>query len=191
MKNPTDLMQRILTDTTAQRIIDYVSPIYGQSEVALWIYEAIGKALSGAVEIAEALKGEGVASASTLLLKAWERYYRIPTDPSQTVSQRQQKIAAKIRLRGPLNPHVLAGAISAALGGVPVEITEHIGPHTFLVNIREVVPSIQPAVAVLERRKPAHLIYEIQVATETVAESDIKIAIAQTHAEYYRVEVQQ
>lgn len=191
MRNPTELMQLILQNKTAQQIIDWVSPIYGESYVGLWIYEVIGETMSEIVDIAEALKVEGNPATSVLLLDYWEDYYKIPRDPTLNTEQRQARIIAKIRQRGPLNPTVLAQMVSAALGGVPVDITENIAKNTFLVNIREVVESINPAVAVLEQRKPAHLIYQIRVATQTVTDAEIKTAIAITHAERFKVEVEQ
>lgn len=191
MRQPTELMLKILQSPTAQQIIDWVSPIYGESYVALWIYEAIGEVLQEIEEIAEKLKTEGNPLTAELLLDEWEDYYRIPRDPTLTTAQRQQRIVDLIRMRGPCNPTVLANAVSVALGGVPVEITENIAKNTFLVNIREVIDSINPVVAVLEQRKPAHLIYQIQVATQTVSNAEIKTAIAITHAERYKVEVQQ
>ena len=120
----------------------------------------------------------------------WEQQYGIPENSSLTIDQRRAILIAKIQDRGPINPTRLAAAISAALGGVQVDITERTGQNKFKVNIREVVPSILPAVAVIEQKKPAHLIYDIQVATQTVAEADIQIAIAMTRAELFRVEVQ-
>ena len=42
MNHQTELMRSILKNQKAQEIIDYVSPIYGNSYVGLWIYEAIG-----------------------------------------------------------------------------------------------------------------------------------------------------
>lgn len=191
MRNPTDMMLQILKNKISQKIIDYVSPIYGDSYVGLWIYEAIGTALDELVTICEKLKNEGALSTTDLLLDEWEKHYRLPYDPTLTKDQRRQKIIAKRQMRGPLNPTVLENAVSAALGGVPVEITENYAKNTFLVNIREVVDSINPAIAVLEERKPAHLIYQIRVATQTVSNADIKTAIAITRAEKFRVEVQQ
>lgn len=191
MRNPTDQMLKILQNELAQEIIDYVSPIYGESYVGLWIYEAIGKVMQEVKDIFIKLKTEGNPVTADLLLSEWENYYRIPSDQTLTKEQRQQRIVNLIRMRGPCNPTVLADAVSVALGGVPVEITENKAKNTFLVNIREVVDSINPVVAVLEQRKPAHLIYQIQVATQTVSTADIKTAIAVTHAERFNVEVLQ
>lgn len=189
MRNPTELMKSILTNELAQKMIDYVSPIYGNSYVGLWIFQAIGFVLSDVVAIAEQLRYETNASTADLLLDYWEKQYGLPADSSLTKEQRRQRIINKKHSRGPCNRVRLTEAVSNALGGVEVEITENIAQNTFLVNIREVVPSLVPAVAVIERMKPAHLIYQIRVATQTVSDADIKVAIAMTHSEQYKVEV--
>ena len=191
MRYKTELMSRILTSKTAQRIIDYVSPIYGNSYVGLWLFQAIGVALDKVCEIAERLKYETNPATADLLLDYWEREYAIPTDTSLTKEQRQAKILAKTQTHGPVTPAKLSAAVSAALGGVEVDITENVDKNTFLVNIREYVPSIDPAVYVLEKMKPAHQIYRIRVATQMVTDAEVNIAIAMTHTEQYRVEVLQ
>lgn len=191
MRYQTELMRSILTNETAQKIIDYVSPVYGNSYVGLWIFQAIGTALGEVCAIAEQLCYETTPATADLLLDYWERQYGIQTDSSLTKEQRRARIMAKIQSHGPVNPARLSAAVSAALGGVEVTITENVARNTFRVNIREYVESIVPAVAVIERMKPAHLIYQVQVTTQTVAEADLKVAIAMTHAENYRVEVLQ
>ena len=72
-----------------------------------------------------------------------------------------------------------------------MDITENVAKNTFLVNIRDYVPSITQAVAMLERMKPADQTYQIRVAARMVTDAEIKLAIAMTHAEQYRVEVLQ
>lgn len=191
MRYQTELMRSILTNETAQQIIDYVSPIYGDSYVGLWLFQAIGVALDEVCKIAEQLKYETNPATADLLLDYWEREYGLATDTSLTKEQRRTKILAKTQTRGAASPSRLSTAVSAALGGVEVDITENVDKNTFLVNIREHVPSMVPAVAVLERMKPAHLIYQIRVATQTVSTAEIKVAIAMTHAEQYKVEVLQ
>lgn len=191
MRNPTELMKSILTNETAQKMIDYVSPIYGNSYVGLWFFQAMGVVLSELCTIADQLRYETNVSTADLLLDYWEKQYGLPTDSSLTKEQRRERIIAKKQSLGPCTPARLSAAISAVLGGVKVEITENVAPNTFLVNIRELVPSIVPAVAVVERMKPAHLVYQIRVVTQTIADADIKVAIAMTHAEQYKVEVLQ
>ena len=189
MRYQTELMRHILTDETAQKIIDYVSPIYGESYVGLWLFQAIGVALGEVCRIAEQLKYETNPATADLLLEYWEREYAVASDSSLTKEQRRAKLIAKTQSRGPANPARLSDAVSAALGGVEVDITENVDLNTFLVNIRESVPSIAPAVAVLERMKQAHQIYQIRMASESITEAEIKIAIAMTHSEHYEVEV--
>lgn len=191
MRQPTELMQSILTSETAKKIIDWVSPIYGNSYVGLWIFQAIGAVLDDVDKIAEQLLYETTPRTTELLIDYWERAYGITSDPSMSIEQRREQLISKKLKRGPCNPSRLAAAVSVALGGVEVDIDEHVDTNTFLVNVREVVPSLVPAIAVLERMKPAHLVYQIRVATQTVSDADIKIAIAMTQAEHYRVEVVQ
>ena len=189
MRNPTELMKSILTNETAQKMIDYVSPIYGNSYVGLWIFQAIGAVLSDVCTIADQLRYETNACTADLLLDYWERQYGLSTDRTLTKEQRRGRIISKKQNRGPCNRARLEAAVSAALGGVEVDIMENVEKNTFLVNVREVVPSVVPAVAVIERMKPAHLVYQIRVATQTVSDADIKVAIAMTHSEQYRVNV--
>lgn len=191
MRNPTDLMVEILKSKTAQRIIDWVSPIYGESYVGLWIYEVVGIVLDELVAISEVLKTEANPITADLLLDYWEEYYQLPINTSLSVKKRQERILTHILMRGPLNPTTLANVVSVALGGVMVDIEENIAKNTFLVNVREVVEDLAPAIDAINKRKPAHLIYKIRVATQTISSAKIKTAIALTHCEKNKIEVKQ
>ena len=191
MKNPTDMMRSILTDKKAQEIIDYVSPIYGNSYVALWIYQAIGTVLGEVCSIADQLQYETNPATASLLLDYWEKHYGIQRDSTLTKEQRQLRITAKVQSRGPCSPTRLAAAVSAALGGVPVDITENVAKNTFQVNVRDAVDTT-PAIAVLEQMKPAHLLYQIQVGAKTEVTAEMKTAVATTFYERFNnVEVLQ
>ena len=189
MRYRTELMQSILTNDTAQRAIDFVSPIYGNSYVGLWLFQAIGPALDDVCKIARQMRYETNVATADLLLDYWERQYGLSEDSSLTTEQRRDRIITKKLNQGPCNPARLCAAISTALGGVKVDITENVAQNTFLVNIREIVDSIVPAVAVIERMKPAHLFYQLRVVTQMVTETEIKVAIAMTRAEQFNVEV--
>lgn len=191
MNNRTELMEKILTSPTAQKMIDYVTPIYGSSYVGLWIFQAMGLILDKPVEDAEALMKEANPTTSVLLLDLWEQHYALPKDSTLTIEQRQARLTAKLVSRGPCNPSRLAAAISSAIGGVEVRIVENVAPNTFRVEVQDPIPSIAPVVAVLEQKKPAHLVYTIQVVHQVIAETEIKVAVAMTRANIYRVEVQQ
>lgn len=190
MRYQTELMRSILSDKTAQKIIDYVSPIYGNSYVGLWLFQAIGSVLDEVCAIAEQMRNETSPATADLLLDYWEKEYAIQSNPSLTKEQRRKQVVAKIQSYGPVNPTRLSAAVSAALGGVDVDITENVEQNTFLVSIREYVASIEPAVEVIEQMKPAHLVYQIRVVDKAISDVEIRLAIAMTHAEQYKVEVQ-
>lgn len=187
MRNPTELMKSILTNEMAQKMIDYVSPIYGNSYVGLWIFQSIGVVLSDVWTIADQLRYETNACTSDMLLDYWERQYGIPKDSSLTKEQRRERIINKKQNHGPGNSARLAAAVSDALGGVKVDVTENIDRNTFRVNIHDVVPSYKPAVTVIERRKPAHLIYRVRSCA--VTDVKIRIGAAVSHSEQYEIRV--
>lgn len=189
MRQPTELMRSILTDETAQKIIDWVPPVYGDSYVGLWIFQAIGSVLGEVRGICEALMYETSPATATLLLDQWEDQYGLMRDSSLTIEQRRARIIQKRLTRGPCNPATLAMAVSTALGGIPVEILENVAKNTFAVVLAEVVSDVSPAVAVIERMKPAHLIYEFRVAAQTATVTKVGVGIAVTQSEIMEVEV--
>lgn len=190
MNYRTALMEEILTNETAQEIIDYVSQIYGDSYVGLWIYQAIGSALGPVSQLSNELLLETNPTTTTLLISYWEQAYGIEGDPTMTIEQRRNTVIAAMSSKGAFNPARLANAISAALGGAPVEILENTGKNKFTVNIRQAVKSYAPAIAVIEQMKPAHLIYNLQGVTQESADADLNTALAMTRAELYAMRAQ-
>lgn len=188
MRYQTDLMRSILTSKTAQRMIDFVSPIYGNSYVGLWILQAQGTILDFDCQLAEALRYETNPITATLLLDQWEEHYRLPRGTGLTVEQRRARLAAKLQTRGACNPAKLSAAVSAALGGVEVEVIENVSKNKFRVAVLEAVDSLEAAIPVIERMKPAHLIYDIEIEIRAVPTADIKAAAAVTYAEMYSVQ---
>lgn len=187
MRNPTDMMRAILTNETAQRIIDFVSPIYGDSYVGLWLYQAIGSVMGEICEIAEQLRYETSPATSVLLLDYWEDHYNIPRGTSLTVEQRQNRLLVNIQTRGPHNPATMANAISSSLNGVSVNIVENVAKNTFMVIVSDHVSNLSPAVAVIKKSKPAHLLYRLQMITD--ASADLMVSSAVTHAETHDLTV--
>lgn len=189
MRQPTELMRSILTDEMAQKIIDWVPPVYGDSYVGLWIFQAIGTVLGEVRDICEALMYETSPATATLLLDQWEDQYGLMRDSSLTIEQRRARIVQKRLTRGPCNPATLALAVSNALGGIKVEIQENVAKNTFAVVLADALEDLSPAIPVLERMKPAHLIYEFRVAAQTAPTTKVGVGIAVTQSEIMEVEV--
>lgn len=188
MNYQTELMRSILKSERAQQMIDYVSPVYGDSYVGLWLFEVMGQSWDKVWDIFTSLRNETTPITADKLIGMWEDSYGIPRNSSLTLEQRRARLIAW-RDRGPCNPHRLAAAVSSALNGVPVDIQENIAKNTFLVNIREFVDDVTPVRQVLDRKKPAHLIYEIMIALEIDAETDVKVAVGASHSEQFCVQV--
>ena len=281
-------MQQILTNEKAQEIIDYVSQIYGDSYVGLWLFQTIGSVLGPVCDLSEQLTLETSPATASLLMSYYEQEYGIEGDPTMTLEQRRAVVVAAMRSKGACNPARLADSVSAALGSVPVEIIEYDGTsvgiteiddlvlnenmtgqepdeatsitnqeiddlvlngvqyavkqlatssgdllvtsdgyvlsytepipeeesilnfdeldqiviyetgldqsenlnkNTFIVNIRAAVKSTTPAVATIEKLKPAHLIYKIRGVTQETASTDVTIGPAITTAELFKVTV--
>lgn len=189
MRQPTELMRSILTDEMAKEIIDWVPPVYGDSYVGLWIFQTIGTLIGEIRNICEELMYETTPATATLLLDQWEDQYCLPRDSSLTVEQRRNRILQKRVSRGPCNPETLAIAVSNALGGIPVEIQENVGKNKFAVVFPSVVEDVTPAIPVLERMKPAHLIYDFLVGAQTAQTTKVGVGIAATQSEIMEVEV--
>lgn len=252
MNYQTELMNEILTNKKAQEIIDYVSQIYGQSYVGLWLFQAIGTVLGQVCDLSGQLRYETSPATATMLLSYWEREYNLPNDPTLTTEQRRTRIITSVRSRGACTPERLEAAVSKALGGAPVEIFERTGQITacndvpsthdgngtttidslngsddghgtvtltapempatttsltvvnntlkrvvdikdganlFTVSIQTAVKSLQPAINVIERMKPAHLTYIIRGVTEETVSTDVTVATAMTRAVMYSMDV--
>lgn len=189
MRQPTELMRSILTDKMAQDIIDWVPPVYGDSYVGLWIFQAIGTLIGEIRGICEALMYETSPATATLLLDQWESQYGLPRDSSLSVEARRSRIVWKILSRGPCNPSILAAAVSSALGGLRVDIRENTAKNTFEVLLYDQVNDLSPAIAVLDRMKPAHLIYEIRIMAPTVITAEVNVGAAVIYGEKFKMEV--
>lgn len=157
MRHETELTRQILKSPSAQRMIDYVSPIYGEDYAALWLFEIMGRALDSAEEIGESLWDQTVPQTATWALPYWEEEYGVTPDPSWTIEQRQANILARIQYTAPVNPAKLA-ALAAAAAGVPCEIVENVAKNTFSVVLHGTTNTLGRVKAVLDETKPAHLI---------------------------------
>lgn len=188
MRYQTDLMRSILTSKTAQRMIDFISPIYGNSYVGLWILQAQGTILDYDCQLAEELRHETNPATATLLLDMWEDHYKLERGTGLTVEQRRARLVEKMRVRGACNPAKMAAAVSTALGGVAVEVIENVSKNKFRVKVLEPVDSLEPAIKVIDRIKPAHLIYDILIEIRAVPTAGVKAAVAVTYAEMYSLQ---
>ena len=78
MRNETRMMQEILTSPEAQKIIDFISPVYGNAYVGLFLFQAIGSALDSVDQFPEKMKDQLAIQSVTDVgaLDYWEDQFR-------------------------------------------------------------------------------------------------------------------
>lgn len=164
MSYRTELMEEILTSESAKKIVQYVSPIYGDAYAMLWLFQCIGIVLDETNSFPEEYKNEITPATAKWTIELWETEYGIPHDSTLSLEQRQNQILQKMKRKGPMNPLRLEGIVSN-LSGYNTLITENIAKNTFLIKIQGYLTDLSKVIAAVDDAKPAHLIYEILMAT--------------------------
>ena len=158
----TELMEEILQSPMAQKIIQEVSPIYGESYTVLWLYEVIGRVLDTMDEWTGSLELQVVPQTATWSLPYWEEQYNITSESSWSHDRRRQNIVNKCRSRAPINPRNMEHIASVA-AGVDARVEELTGKNHFTVYISasKTIVNEDYVKQEINKAKPAHLIYDI------------------------------
>ena len=159
----TELMEEILKSPMAQKIVQDISPIYGEAYTALWLFQVIGAILDEMDEWVSSLGKQVVPQTATWSLPYWEEQYKIITSPDWDADRRRQNIVNKCKNRAPINPYKMESIITVA-AGADARIEELTGKNRFTVYISANKNLVDEAFVKKEinRAKPAHLIYEIK-----------------------------
>ena len=155
MRYQTNLMRAILTSETAREIIDWVSQLYGDSYVGLWVYQVLGVVLGEVRAMAEQLRQAVRPSTAEELLDLWEVSYGLTIGTGLTPEQRQARLAERKLTHTPASPAALERLVRTAYNCRAV-VTEHTAPYTFAVDIYSDEPlDLNEVAARLRRIKPA------------------------------------
>lgn len=176
----TELMQKILTSNAAKRMIDYVSPIYDQSYIGLWLFNVIGIELDELNKFCEELYDQAHIDTATWSLPMWEKEYGITPLEDQTIEQRRERLL-QIKKKSAFNPEKLRKLIES-MTDVEVEVVENTNKNTFLVRLKGYVDNLDEVKRQINLMKPAHLVYNISgpgIAEEANAIVHFGAAIAQ------------
>ncbi len=167
MKYTSPLMKEILQSPKAQKIIDYVSPVYEDAYIGLWIFEVIGRELDWMARYCEEYGFQVVPNTATWALKYYEQMYGIQTDESLPLEIRRAKVLTRIWDKSPPNPKRLAKIASLAANNAPVEVIEITGKHRFILSTKDIHDKnlIKTVRSVVDERKPAHLYYDFEIRT--------------------------
>lgn len=187
MSYKTELMEQILTSPQGQRVIQTVTPMYGESYAALWLYQIIGLQLDEIRRWTLEYQKQVVPQNATWTIAYWEKEYGITPEPYWTLEQRQKNIVNRMYHILPMNPARLASIASTA-AGVPVEILEGLGQNSFDVLVRRNTDKFQRAKEEIEKFKPAHLIFTIHMAK--LADAPLPVFGAVRACQYKKLNVE-
>ena len=164
----TTLRDSILTSPSGQRMLSRVSPIYDDSYVGLWLFQAIGLEYDGLWEIMRTLPDQLMPETATWGLPLWERKYHLPS--TGTDEERRARIAKAQRRFAPFTPAKLESWI-LELFGVEVKVTELTPPNRFSIQVisgaegnSNVMRMIRDFV---KKVKPSHLIFDMAFQSST------------------------
>ena len=139
--------------------------------------------------MANQIRFEALPQTTEFFIDEWEKQYGIVPDPSWTLDQRRENLTNRRRYRAPMNPEVLSKLVSASIGGIDVDIEELTAYNTFTILIREYTDKLNRARQVVDRAKPAHLIYDMRIATITEADTALYYGLANNKKTVHSVEV--
>lgn len=154
----------IIKSVSAGRMLDRVSPIYNDSYVGLWIFEAIGREYDGLWDIIHELPDQLFPESVTWAIELWERRYGITPPATATLEERRRKLLAARSTPSPFTPAALQRYIQQLVRRQS-EVLDHIGPYTFGVFITasdNMDTSDTEAInAYIKRHKPSHMSFEL------------------------------
>lgn len=155
----TDLMVQILKSFTAKKMVDYVSKIYGESYYGLWLFQIMGVEIDEVKQFAEGLYDEIFIQTATWTLLYWENAFGIVSDPNMSDKQRREQLISTVKKQA-MNPWNMKTSIES-LSGCKTEIIEHTGKNRFSVNVYGTVTNTDEITDLINKLKPAHLLYDI------------------------------
>ena len=187
--NDKDIRQLILTNELGDRMLDMVAPIYDQSLVALYLFQALGTVLEKETDFVETdYINQMYPQTATWGLKYWEEEYGIITDASKTIEQRRKYLMSVMYKNLPMTPKRIKQIVEG-ITGIYCEVLDNYQPNTILVTIRGYFLNIQMVKDSLDKKTPAHLNYIIKQAELTGIEVDSAYGMAVVEYEHYELEV--
>ena len=179
MRYTSKYIEEILTSPSARRGLDYITPIYQNAYVALWLMQAIGLETDDFLQWAEEFQDQIIPQTATWSLPYWEDEYGIPTNENLPIEERQRAVLLAVRTRAPMNPKKLAHILSLSVSLAKVDIQENIAKNTFSVVVEEAVnkQKLKKMYEILDKVKPAHLIYWVNILNQIAVKNKNSVCV--------------
>lgn len=150
----------IITSEAAERMLDRTTPIYDNSVVGLYLFEAIGREYDMLNQIIEELPDQLNPDTATWLLGHWERRYGLTTDESISLDDRRRRIRIRQKHTGAFNPYKIR-QLAENITGLSARVEEHTAPYTFAVYLSSTSSDAEELRKAIRKIKPSHLSFEI------------------------------
>ena len=154
-------LEQMPRSPTSKRMIHRVSPIYDNSYVGKYLYEALGKEFDGVKEIFHTLREQRFSDTVTWGIRYLEYKFSIEPDESLSLEERRARLKRKAMKRRPLNPGILENYIKEAWN-IVCDIDEKYEQGVIKLEIFEDEDdNHQKLINNMQRIKPAHLVLAI------------------------------
>lgn len=155
------MREQIIKSHAAARMLRMVSPIYDESYVMCWIFEAIGREIDLFNAYTSELKNQTASNNTTWTIENWEKEFGIMPVPSASLEERQSYIIFKQSSRQPMNPARIERIVKR-ITGLDARVVEQTGTYVFDVYISAYDDDLVRRVrAEINRIKPAHLDFNL------------------------------
>lgn len=151
----------IITSETADRMLNETTPIYDNSKIGLYMFEAMGREYDSVRAIVEDLPNQLNPETATWLLPLWERRFGLPTDETMSLEERRRKIRLRRRHTGAFNPDKVK-RLAENMTGLSARVVQNVGPYTFAVYLSATSSSDEALRKAIKKLKPSHYSFEIR-----------------------------
>ena len=163
-----NLREIIITSKTAERMLDETTPIYDNSVVGLWLFEAIGRIYDELWDVLDALPDQLFPESATWSIDLWERRYGITPPADATLVERRNAVANAWRRIATRHDRIETW-LEEQTGGT-VTIRHNVADFTFFIEITTPFGmaslDIEKANRYIKRHKPSHLSYQLDFISE-------------------------
>lgn len=173
MKYTSKYIEEILTSPSAKRGLNYITPIYQEAYNALWIMQAMGLQTDIIIKWIEEYIQQILPQTTTWLLPYFEEEYGIPVNTALSIEERRKNLLIAIRIRAPMNPTKFAFVLSSLTGIEDIHIKENVSKNAFYTETTIALnkEQVKKVHNIVNKYKPAHLIYWINIFTKVIFEN--------------------
>lgn len=183
-----DLRNIILTNELGDLMLDSVAPIYDNSALTLYTFQAFGIVLSKEFDFIPDLINQMFPQTATWGIALWEKEYGIIPDASKTIEQRRQYLLSVMYKKSPMTPYRIKQLVYS-ITGLENNVTEGTSPNTITIDIYGYIPNLTELRTVLDKRLPAHINYVFNMAEVEKVETTSYSGIGVHEFETINVEV--